>query len=426
MPRLPIAVSLIALAPFGVIGLTAAPATAETTCDGKVPTIVAVPGVPTTGTAGDDVILGTDTRDEIDGGAGNDTICGLVGADTLTGGEGDDRLFGGLDDEYVPDDGYAGDVLVPGPGDDHVDLGDDPASATVDYVDRLADYDRVSYADAPGPVGVDLSAGIAIGEGADTIVVPAYSGGIIGSAYDDTLVGAPGPDRIQGGDGDDGIRGKGGGDDLEPGKGDDIVRGNTGGDIIVSPDAGRDRLYGDGGEDYVEGRGRGTQIGGGGGEDYLIGRGGASVHGDGGNDEIDADLVRRPRTEVDGGGGRDIVRLRAPKSDFARGSRYVVDVPRKRVTVDGTWRARYEGVEDVRFSAPRGTLTFLGGGGRDLLSVSDGIRVVAYGRRGADVLVGGSRDDLLVGGAGRDSLVGGAGRDRCVGGEKLRQCEVRR
>lgn len=426
MPRLPIAVSLIALAPFGVIGLSAAPAAAETTCDGQVPTIVAVAGVPTTGTPGDDVILGTSGRDVIDGGAGNDTICGLAGADTLTGGAGNDRLFGGLDDEYVPDDGYAGDVLVPGPGDDYVDLGDDPVSATVDYVDRLADYDRVSYADASGPVVVDLSAGTATGEGTDTIVVPAHSGGIIGSAFDDELTGTDLADRIQGGRGNDHIEALGGDDDIEPGRGNDVVRGGDGDEIIVSPHKGRDRFYGEGGEDYIEARGRGASIGGGAGEDYLIGRAGASVHGGGGNDEIDADLVRRPRTEVDGGSGRDIVRLRAPKSDFARGSRYVIDVPRKKVTVDGTKRARYERVEDVRFSAPRGSLTFLGGGKPDLLSVSNGTRVTAYGRRGADVLVGGSRNDLLVGGPGRDSLVGAGGRDRCLGGEELRQCEVRR
>src|SRR5215207_3287284 len=199
MRRMPITVSLIALAPLGVVGLAAGPATAETTCDGKVPTILAVPGATlTTGSSGDDVILGTFARDIIDGGAGDDTICGLGNGDTLIGGLGDDRLFGGLDDYYVADDGYFGDTLVPGPGNDHVDLGDDAASAAVDEVDRPARYDRVVYEDAPGPVTVDLSAGTASGEGTDTIAVPAYSGGIVGSAYDDVLTGTDGPDRIVG------------------------------------------------------------------------------------------------------------------------------------------------------------------------------------------------------------------------------------
>jgi len=427
MRRMPITVSLIALAPLGVVGLAAGPATAETTCDGKVPTIVVVPGTPTTGTPGDDVILGTYAQDQIDGGAGNDTICGLGNGDTLVGGPGDDRLFGGLDDYYVPDDGYFGDTLVPGPGNDHVDLGDDPASATVDIVDRPARYDRVVYEDAPGPVSVDLSAGTATGEGTDTIVVPAFSGGIVGSAYDDVLPGTDGQDRIDGGAGDDRILALSGDDELEPGKGDDVVRGGDGDDYVMSPDKGRDRLYGDDGEDFVEARGRGSAIGGGGGDDYLVAELGASVHGGAGNDEIGADLSRRTRTEVDGGGGRrDVVRLRAPKSEFPRGSRYVIDVPRRRVTVGGAKRARYEGVEDVRFSGRPGSLTYLGGPGRDRLSVSGGMQVKAYGRRGADILVGGSRNDLLVGGPGRDQLVGGPGRDRCIGGEQRRQCEVRR
>jgi Ca2+-binding RTX toxin-like protein len=424
---MPITVSLIALAPLGVVGLAGGPATAETTCDGKVPSIVAVPGTPTTGTPGDDVILGTYARDEIDGGAGNDTICGLGNADTLIGGPGGDRLFGGLDDYYVPDDGYAGDTLVPGAGNDFIDLGDDPASATVDYVDQPANYDRVVFEDAPGPVTVDLSAGTATGEGTDTIVVPTYSGGIVGSAYDDVLTGTNAPDRIRGGGGDDRIHALDGDDNIEPAKGDDVVRGGDGGDAIVSPDKGRDRLYGDDGKDFVEGRGRGSAIGGGAGDDYLVAHLGATVHGGPGNDEMGADLTRRTRTEVDGGGGRrDVVRLRAPRSEFPRGSRYVIDVPRKRVTVGGAKRARYEGVEDVRFSGRPGSLTYLGGPGRDRLSVSGGMQVKGYGRRGADILVGGSRNDLLVGGPGRDQLVGGSGRDRCIGGEQRRQCEVRR
>ncbi len=427
MRRMPITVSLIALAPLGVVGLAGGPATAETTCDGKVPSIVAVPGTPTTGTPGDDVILGTYARDEIDGGAGNDTICGLGNADTLIGGPGGDRLFGGLDDYYVPDDGYAGDTLVPGAGNDFIDLGDDPASATVDYVDQPANYDRVVFEDAPGPVTVDLSAGTATGEGTDTIVVPTYSGGIVGSAYDDVLTGTNAPDRIRGGGGDDRIHALDGDDNIEPAKGDDVVRGGDGGDAIVSPDKGRDRLYGDDGKDFVEGRGRGSAIGGGAGDDYLVAHLGATVHGGPGNDEMGADLTRRTRTEVDGGGGRrDVVRLRAPRSEFPRGSRYVIDVPRKRVTVGGAKRARYEGVEDVRFSGRPGSLTYLGGPGRDRLSVSGGMQVKGYGRRGADILVGGSRNDLLVGGPGRDQLVGGSGRDRCIGGEQRRQCEVRR
>ncbi|MCF6377748.1 hypothetical protein L2K70_09030 [Nocardioides KLBMP 9356] len=423
---MPAAVSLIALAPFGVVGLTTGPATAETTCDGKVPTIVVTPGVQTVGTPGDDVILGGIAPDRIDGGAGNDTICGSGGGDTLVGGPGDDRIFGGRDGEYVPDDGYDGDIITPGPGDDYIDMGDDPASAEVADVDRPARYDTVWFDGAPGPVVVDLSAGTATGEGNDTIVVPAYSGGIVGSAYDDELTGSNGPDRFDGGAGDDRIRGLGGNDDIQPGEGDDVARGGEGDDLILSREKGRDRFYGDGGDDGVTAQGKGSAIGGGEGDDFLLASYGASVHGGSGDDEISADLVRGKTVEVDGGDGRDAVRLRAPKRQFPRGSRYVVSVPRKHVTVAGVERARYEGVEQLSFSGRPGPLTYVGGAGRDRLSVSGGMQVTAYGRGGRDRLFGGARNDLLVGGPGRDDLVGGAGRDRCLSGEVLRQCEVRR
>ena len=426
MRRIAATVSTIVLVPLGAVGLTSGPALAETTCDGKVPTIVAVAGVETAGTSGDDVILGTFARDDIDGGAGNDTICGLGNADALTGGPGDDRLFGGLDDYYAPDDGYSGDTLVPGPGNDHVDLGDDPASATVDEVDRLADYDTVSYADASGPVTVDLSAGTATGEGTDTIVVPAYSGGIRGSAYDDVLTGTAQPDRIFGEAGDDRIVAGDGDDDLEPGEGADVVSAGDGDDFVISEEQGRDRLSGDGGEDYVEAYGQGSAIGGGDGDDYLVAQLGVSVHGGAGNDEIDAVVGRRTRTEVDGGEGtKDVVRLRAPKSEFPRRAAFVVDVPRRRLSVDGTRRVVYEGVEDLRLSA-QGALTYVGGSGRDTLVASSNLRVVARGRGGRDLLVGGRLDDLLDGGAGRDRLICGSGRDRCLAGEVVQQCERRR
>lgn len=148
----------VTIAP-ALTGTTPASAAGET-CDGKAATIVVAPAttypVPwTVGTPGDDVIVGTDERDRIDGGGGNDTICGLDGDDHLVGGAGDDRLFGGLD-WYYPDDDYWGDVVEPGPGDDHVDLGADGGWEDIDFVDSVY-ADQVSYANAAGPVTVDLT-----------------------------------------------------------------------------------------------------------------------------------------------------------------------------------------------------------------------------------------------------------------------------
>ncbi|NPC44542.1 calcium-binding protein [Nocardioides sp. zg-1230] len=430
---------LALVAPLGIAAGAGTPAAAAATCDGKVPTIVAVAGVATTGTAGDDVILGTDAGDVIDGGAGNDTICGLDGRDTLVGGPGDDRLLGGLDGEYFPEDSYQGDLLVPGPGDDFVDLGDDPQSEDGSW-DGPGEYDRVSYRDAAGPVSVDLSTGRATGEGTDTIVVPRWSGGVIGSAFDDVLVGSDVRDTIQGGGGDDTIVGRGGEDVLEPDRvgpqtmqvydrsvapGDDVVRAGGDDDYVLSV-LGRDRVFGDRGKDALFGTGRGSSLGGGRGRDYVEAGIGVSAHGGAAGDEIDAQIGRRKGHEVDGGPGRDVVRLTARKAEFDPGTRWVVDVPRGKITADGRKRLAYERAEGLSFSGPRGRLTYRGGAGRDGLSANGSMRITAFGRGGRDELVGGRKADLLDGGPGRDALVGGAGRDRCVDGEQLRQCEVRR
>lgn len=441
MRRIHALVPLIALAaPMGVSVVATSPAAAAILCDGLAPTIVAVAGTPTTGTPGNDVILGTYAGDLVDGGAGDDVICGLDGRDTLIGGPGDDRLVGGLDGEYFPEDSYEGDLLVPGAGDDFVDLGDDPQSAGGSF-DGPGEYDRVSYRDAAGPVSVNLSAGTATGEGIDTIIVPQHSGGIVGSAFDDVLVGSEVVDTIQAGGGDDFLDGRGGDDVLEPDRvgprtmqtydrnvapGNDTARGGDGADQVFSA-LGRDRIYGDGGSDYVEADGKGSEVGGGPGGDSLRGGLGVSIHGGGGNDTIDAVLGRRTRTEVDAGGGRrDIVRLDAPGSQFGRGTRFVVDVPRELVRADGRKRMVYQGVEDLSFDGPRGRLTYWGGGRADSVYASGGLRLRAYGRGGRDVLVGGRRNDFLNGGPGRDTLVGGDGRDRCVAGERMLQCESRR
>ena len=145
--RIPFAVAAAAASSAAIVLLAAAPAHAAATCDGRAATIE-VPATdydtaPVVGTPGDDVIVGTPGRDTIDGAGGNDVICGLGGPDTLAGGEGDDRLFGGLDMEYSIDDGYRGDLVSPGPGNDHVDLGADLISIRgYDNLDDAIDYGR--------------------------------------------------------------------------------------------------------------------------------------------------------------------------------------------------------------------------------------------------------------------------------------------
>lgn len=75
--------------------------TSTPTCKGRHATIVALPGIETVGTSGDDVIVGTPGDDVIRGRGGNDLICGYGGSDYIAGGSGADRLFGGGGRDHV-------------------------------------------------------------------------------------------------------------------------------------------------------------------------------------------------------------------------------------------------------------------------------------------------------------------------------------
>lgn len=136
--RRPVAALMSVVAIVASLFTFATPAAAAQTCFGLPVTIVAVPGVPTFGTPGDDVIVGTNGNDVINGRGGNDRICGLGGADRILGGGGHDRISGGAGD----------DTLIGGGGRDRINGG--------------GDHDTVS-----GGPGRDILRG---GPGNDTII----------------------------------------------------------------------------------------------------------------------------------------------------------------------------------------------------------------------------------------------------------------
>lgn len=114
------------------------------------------------GTAGNDVIVGSDIQDNINGLGGNDIICGRGGNDIISGSAGNDRILGDLGDDALY--GHEGnDRTSGGPGDDQ----------------------------------------------------------LFGHAGDDFLNGNEGNDRITGNDGNDQLIGEYGNDHLDGGGGDD-------------------------------------------------------------------------------------------------------------------------------------------------------------------------------------------------------------
>jgi hypothetical protein len=149
-------------------------------CRGKEATIVASPqGGKTSGTSGDDVIVGlggpdiieglggndiicggggNDTlrggngADKIEGGPGNDTIYGEGGHDILKGGDGADRIYGGAgDDELYGENG--GDILDGGSGNDILDggAGLDSCSNPGNYFEKTTGCENFGGSTSPGP-----------------------------------------------------------------------------------------------------------------------------------------------------------------------------------------------------------------------------------------------------------------------------------
>ncbi len=91
--------------------------TTTPSCEGRPATIVALPGIETVGTNGDDVIVGTPGPDVISGRGGNDLICGYGGGDRIDGGRGRDQLYGGNGRDRI-DGGKGRDVIRGGKGRD--------------------------------------------------------------------------------------------------------------------------------------------------------------------------------------------------------------------------------------------------------------------------------------------------------------------
>jgi Ca2+-binding RTX toxin-like protein len=165
------------------------------TCNGLAATLV--------GTSGNDNLIGTSGDDVIAGLGGNDILIGLNGNDTLCGNSGVDRLLGGL----------GNDILIGG-----------------------ADSDTAVFGGSAG-VFVDLSTGIARGEGNDTL---REIGNVTGTGAADNITGNGQQNLLIGGQGNDILNGLGGDDFLLGGSANDTLNGGAGTDICNGQDGSAD------------------------------------------------------------------------------------------------------------------------------------------------------------------------------------------
>jgi len=335
-------------------------------------------------------IRGSDYADTLRGGpnsSGGIVIHGGAGADAIYGAPSGalvDILYGDSGNDQVHARGGTG-TLEGGPGDDLLD----------GVSDNLDEFERftVSYAQAAGPVEVDLQGGVATGEGSDTLL--GFTG-LTGSDFRDVLLGSALGDSIFGLGGDDFILGRDGADEL-------VADSLLCSDLNPCTD-GADVLFGGRGPDFLLNYshyscasrcGAGDNMFRGGyGNDYFAGG-----HGD--------DTLR-------GGPGRDVAAF-----PFAL-EPVIASLGTERAT--GMGADVLASIEDLVGSRHDDRLT----GDRFANTIS--------GFAGDDRIFGAAGSDSLLGDAGNDSLFGNLdgdvldardgvqGNDRADGGEDIDRC----
>lgn len=205
-------------------------------CNGTPATIVAMAGVPTVGTDGDNVIVGTEGDDVINSLGGDDQICANGGDDVIRAGGGDDAVDGRDGDDQIHGEGGADRLFGSG------------------GADRLL-----------GGSGDDELRG---GRDEDMLKGRAGDDELLGRGGEDTLIGNGGDDKLQGNGDSDTVRGGGGNDEIRGLQGKDDLHG-SGGDDRIFANNGNDRLAGGPGDDRLDGGSGNNRCNGGPGHNEL-------------------------------------------------------------------------------------------------------------------------------------------------------------
>ncbi|WP_342154924.1 hypothetical protein [Methylorubrum sp. SB2] len=376
---------------------------------------------------GNDVVTGTGNAETISGGGGNDTLSGEGGNDTITGGDGDDTIRGGA----------GNDTLDGGKGRNTLDL-----------------------SRAGAALKVDLTAGLATGEGVDKI---AGFSVVLGAAKDDRMIAGAQGVTFVGGDGADTLLGGAGDDTLVAGKPlPDALRAYLAGSgdkaaldayLQAATDKSANTLKGGAGDDTILGAAGNDTIEGGGGSDRIYaGAGDDRITLAGPNSGLDADARF---AYANGGAGKDTIEAASGYVKLAGGAGDDVLILKDVAALDthlaiaaGIYGEAgidtldlsrlTKGVASVDFTDRNGTLSFLGTDPDHFFAVK-GIEVLIGteyddslsfwilqaddpnghkldGRGGDDFILGDDRGDTLLGGIGRDEIQGGAGADTIDGG----------
>jgi Ca2+-binding RTX toxin-like protein len=301
-----------------------------------------------------DTLVGSAVSNTINGGAGNDVIDGLGSVDEMNGGTGADIY-------YV---------------DDTADRINESAAADIDTVYTSATYTLSAY----------IENLFATGTGAINLT---------GNDLNNTIVGNEAANGINGGNGNDVLHGAGGNDVINAGAGNDVLEGGTGADILSGGDGidalnggdDNDTLSGGEGADNLNGGNGNDSLDGGNGDDVMQGGGGADVmNGGAGNDTYYIDDVN---DQVVDGAGVDTVYLGVSYDVSRLGTiENITGIGAVDITLTGN---AFNNV----LTGNDGANNLIGGAGNDVLYGGAGNDRI-HGQEGNDILAGGGGRDLFV------------------------------
>jgi Ca2+-binding RTX toxin-like protein len=157
---------------------------------------------------------GTSTGDGTDTFRDMEAVYGTEYDDVMVGSDADNVFFGDFGDDTMSGGG-GDDIFYPDLGDDHIDGG-------------AGGKDQIDFYFASNGVTVDMAAGTATGDGADTFSAVEF---ISGSEFNDVIMGSALADLLMGWGGNDTLVGNGGDDAMDGGDGTDSVDGGPGNDI---------------------------------------------------------------------------------------------------------------------------------------------------------------------------------------------------
>ena len=355
---------------------------------------------------GNDSVCGDDGDDHLYGEAGNDVLLGENGDDYLFGGDGDDRLIGGAGDDFLCG-GNGADTYVfeKGFGQDTIDNLDNDAAGEAP--------DVILFGEGIVPGQVTLSR-----QGFDLVVTVHYNDGSaedsvrVLSYFDRQGTSSSVIDEIRFADGSswdyeyvishwNSVPGAGGGETFEGNENDNSLNGTAYDDILLGFD-GDDNISGYDGNDWIEGgRGNDTLYGGRGNDTYVWSLGdGLDIINDSYNDD----------TILFGKGiYANQIKFRCINDDDLK------------IIINGN---ENEGIilKDFFYSESyRGkTLKFADGSRMRLSDI--GIELfqtdadeMIYGGGHGDIIHAGGGDDTVRAGHGDDMIIGGKGNDRLEG-----------